>query len=83
MINPRYLPNQYSMTRLTDGRLSIALASAKYSELRGKGSADFEAFVGRSVAKEGACPNGFLAEDPVPVGGYVSIVIRCSSAQTQ
>jgi hypothetical protein len=83
MINPRYLPDQYSATRLADGRLAIALAPDKYTELGGKGSTGVESFVRTAVAKEGACPEGFSAAEPMLVRGYISIVVRCTSAKAQ
>lgn len=83
MVNPRYLPEQHSTTRLADGRFSIAVAPEKYSELGGKGSAQLESFIRASLAKEGLCSSGFITDDPVPVRGYVSIVGRCRPTKGQ
>jgi hypothetical protein len=83
MVNPAYLPDQYSSTRLTDGRVALALAPDKYAELGGKGSPGLESFVRNALAKEGACPEGYSAADPMPVRGYVSIVVSCKSTKAR
>jgi hypothetical protein len=83
MVNPSYLPERYSTTRLTDGRFQIAVASAKYAELGGKGSAQLDAFVRSTVAKEAVCPGSFTTAEPVFAQGYVSIVVRCNSGKGQ
>jgi hypothetical protein len=83
MVNPSYLPDQYSTTRLADGRVALALAPDKYAELGGKDSPGLESFVRTAVAKEGACPEGYSATDPMPVRGYVSIVVRCNSTKAR
>jgi hypothetical protein len=82
MVNPGYLPENYSATRLNDGRLSISVAPGKYTQLGGQGSDQLKAFVLSVVAKEGVCSNGFTTTDPIPVRGYVSIVVSCISKGT-
>jgi hypothetical protein len=77
MVNPMYLSEKYSSTRLTDGRLSIALAPEKYNELGGKHSPALDSFIEAVVAEKKACVDGFTAAEPMPVRGYVSIVITC------
>ena len=79
MINPHYLPESYSAARLADGRISLTLAPEKYEQLGGKGSSGLNSFVTAAVAKEGACPNGFIAAEPMPVRGYVHIVVTCKA----
>lgn len=77
MINPRYFPESYSASRLTDGRLSLALAPEKYEQLGGKGSSGLKSFIAKAVSKEGACPDGFTTAEPMPARGYVHIVVTC------
>jgi hypothetical protein len=79
MVSPRYLPDSYSVSRLADGRLSIALAPEKYEQLGGKGSSEVNSFIAAAVAKEGACPDGFTTVEPMPVRGYVHIVVTCKA----
>lgn len=77
MINPMYLPEKYSTTHLTDGRLSIRIAPEKYEQLSGKPTSELNSFVASVVAKEGVCPEGFTAAEPMRVRGYVHILVTC------
>lgn len=80
MINPIYLPGQYSTARLEDGRFEIRMAYSKLEELGGRGSAQLDSFVRSAVIKEGLCPDGFSVSDPRAIQGYVSIVGYCRAA---
>lgn len=82
MVNPAYLPDRYSAARLADGRLHIAIAPEKYRELGGAGSQGLNSFIAGVVTKEGACPDGFSTEEPMPVRGYYSIVVACKGKAT-
>jgi hypothetical protein len=77
MINPLYLPDQYSVTTLADGRFEVAISPDKYKEFGGTGNISFDTFVRSAVAKKGLCANGFKTSEPQFVRGYVSIVGEC------
>ena len=76
MVNPAYLPDQYSTARLADGRLRIAISPEKHSQLVASGGKELDAFVATVVSKEKMCPNGFTTTEGT-ARGYVSIVVTC------
>lgn len=78
MINPTYLPEQYSIKKLADGRIEIALDPDKYKDLGGKGSPQLEAFLHMAVEEKRACSHGVTLSEPQPVWGYVSIIGQCN-----
>jgi hypothetical protein len=82
MVNPVYLPEKYSTAHLTDGRLSISIAPEKYEQLGGKQTSELSSFVASVVARERVCPEGFTAAEPMPVRGYVHILVRCKGKGT-
>lgn len=84
MINPRYLPDQYSFTVMADRTrydFALSIYSGKFEELGGPESPKLDALINTEVRKAGICPKGYVVADHGYIqGGYRSIVGKCKSS---
>jgi hypothetical protein len=82
IMNPRYLPGQYSFSRLKapDQDFVLRIDYEKLQQIGGPNGAELHSLVTSEVQKAGICSNGYRIVQDGAASGYVYFVGKCKAS---